>query len=569
LGKNTITGYWRLYRYAQTSKGSMTSLVPPEVYQRFVQEMLWQLGTEQEPPPDFWEYQLDVVLRDYPDLARARMPDGTLPLRRLLATGMVDSFQTLNRYGAEHDILTACAARNLRAVRRLLENDPDCIDSRDEEGNSPLHWAAASGFAELGSDPEELVAALVAAGAEVNTKNCHGMTALDRVVIHGCEAAAVALLDAGAEINVLFGIRSEDYEFLDELFEDDPTAIHWRDPRDNQTLLHLAVKWDSSQEMVEYLLTHGARDVLEVPRRLTYGNMTPLLSAISMKRYEVAEVLVRGGANVNACKHDSWQSGYDWRCSALFDATLNDRIGLLELLIEHGANANELSKSGRSLLHLVKSGAAAEVLLRAGAKVDIVANCWWSPCWSPLDAAIEDGRLEVARILVQQGAKPDFYYHVLIGDLALVSKMLDKAPDLVNRLRYHCDEDEPLTPPVLLPDAMEVPTGSIGGTALHFACKAGNPNMVELLLKRGADANSTTLEGWTPLHDAVYFTARHDLRHGDAVIGRLFRAGANIDQRTFGGYTALSLADYLCFWERSVAVFDLLLDLKRGKQSVV
>ena len=45
---------------------------------------------------------------------------------------------------------------------------------------------------------------------------------------------------------------------------------------------------------------------------------------------------------------------------------------------------------------------------------------------------------------------------------------------------------------------------SDGQTALHQCCRAGNLELVKLLVSYGADVRLTTRDGWTALHIAVY-----------------------------------------------------------------
>jgi hypothetical protein len=42
-------------------------------------------------------------------------------------------------------------------------------------------------------------------------------------------------------------------------------------------------------------------------------------------------------------------------------------------------------------------------------------------------------------------------------------------------------------------------------TALHYAAREGNVKVAKLLIDRGADVNVRDSQGWTPLHEAMYF----------------------------------------------------------------
>ena len=75
------------------------------------------------------------------------LPNGELPLRRLLRMhSWPGSFKLLRECGAKHDIITACAAADVEAVKRLLDDDPRLVHTLDEEGNTPLHWACVNRY---------------------------------------------------------------------------------------------------------------------------------------------------------------------------------------------------------------------------------------------------------------------------------------------------------------------------------------------------------------------------------------------------------------------------------------
>ena len=61
-------------------------------------------------------------------------------------------------------------------------------------------------------------------------------------------------------------------------------------------------------------------------------------------------------------------------------------------------------------------------------------------------------------------------------------------------------------------------------TCIHVASTSHSPKCVQLLLEKGADANSTTLDLTTPLHCAV--------QHGDFIAAKmLIEAGANVEAK--------------------------------------
>ncbi|MBM3738444.1 MAG: hypothetical protein FJW39_21900 [Acidobacteria bacterium] len=77
---------------------------------------------------------------------------------------------------------------------------------------------------------------------------------------------------------------------------------------------------------------------------------------------------------------------------------------------------------------------------------------------------------------------------------------------------------------------------SLGGTALHDACWAGDVRMADLLLDHRADPNLRHLEGGSaPLHYAVI------TNHAD-VVELLLRRGADLRAKSATGATALHLA---------------------------
>ena len=128
----------------------------------------------------------------------------------------------------EHDYFEAAAIEDIRTCL-AAGADPG---ARDDDGNTPLHWAAYGGHAEAvgalvkaGSDPAardkygntplheaaygghaEAVGALVKAGADPGARDSYGLTPLHEAANQGHVEAVGALVKGGADIRA-YGTR--------------------------------------------------------------------------------------------------------------------------------------------------------------------------------------------------------------------------------------------------------------------------------------------------------------------------------------------------------------------------
>ena len=108
---------------------------------------------------------------------------------------------------------------------------------------------------------------------------------------------------------------------------------------------------------------------------------------------------------------------------------------------------------------------------------------------TPLHIAVQKGKLEVAKILIDRGAQIEARNNIEITPLhwAVDEHHLEIAEFLIEK------------------GAQIEAKGKNGLTLLHKAANSGDLEMAKLLIdKGGAKIDAKTNTGWTPLHYAVY-----------------------------------------------------------------
>jgi ankyrin repeat protein len=88
-------------------------------------------------------------------------------------------------------ILQAAKDGNVDLVKRLLASDPRLAGATDDEGKTPLHWAAEG-------DRFEIAELLLGAGADLEAKASWGATAFEWAATMGSTRVADLLLERGA-----------------------------------------------------------------------------------------------------------------------------------------------------------------------------------------------------------------------------------------------------------------------------------------------------------------------------------------------------------------------------------
>src|SRR5215831_291014 len=164
---------------------------------------------------------------------------------------------------------------------------------------------------------------------------------------------------------------------------------------------------------------------------------------------------------------------------------------------------------------------------------------------TPVQWAVYTRHAELAPILLAS-RPPDFFEACVLGKIARVTDLLNADPALANAhsrdgftgLGFACYFRHPELAALLLDreaDPSLAATNALGVAPLHSAVASNLPEVVDLLLARGADRNPREGGGMTPLHTAAA-VGSSDL------VARLLDRGADPRARSNDGKTPADVA---------------------------
>jgi ankyrin repeat protein len=197
-------------------------------------------------------------------------------------------------HGARHNIYSAAATGDTAAIRQLVSRNPADLERRMDMANRrrrPLHLAV------IKKQPQSLLA-LLDVGANMESLDEAGFTALDQAALIGEAELAQILLDRGAKVRLPAAVCSARTRDIERLLRRDPDTLK---PSGRWGNLILRASERAPGEIVETLIQAGASvDVRDDPKTAvdsTFG-YTPLHAAAFNGNLSAASVLLKHGANV-------------------------------------------------------------------------------------------------------------------------------------------------------------------------------------------------------------------------------------------------------------------------------
>ena len=220
------------------------------------------------------------------------------------------------------------------------------------------------------------------------------------------------------------------------------------------------------------------------------SNTTPLLTAVSHARTEMAKQLIAAGAEVDATDGNGE--------TALHHSANMDCVALL---IAAGASVNVTSFAGETPLWraatVYRHAPFVSALLTAGADPEVVVN--GKPGWL---TALEAGDVHIAELLVAAGADVDRETeggHTALsraakgGDRHMVARLIAFGADPTSALEMVVRTGEAESVALLLEHGADA---SQGPCVLFHAARQFEPAMLSILLEGGADANGDERCKW-------------------------------------------------------------------------
>lgn len=432
----------------------------------------------------------------------------------------------------------ACKSGDLRTLMRYEAHIREFINVKDYAGKAMLHYACESGNvdivltlfkygAEFHADEskmqplhyacrknaDEVARILVIMGHPVSARDNAGYTPISYVLYHKNYNLANWIIRVGADRGLKYrGLNEKIIEasainslkLVKYLVEESPVRINLQSDS-SLTAFDEACKNDNL-EILEYLVQRFGTRVEN------YKRMIPIQFACQLGRTRLVNFLIRAGSPSIGRDHQGW--------TLIHHACLSNVEELiLGLSRDHGVDHRVADVQGNTPVHLAlmnKCFDAARVLIDTLGSPMSAEN---EERKSPLILAIENGSLEIVRILAEKGVDltckdgrslSPLHHACRVGNSDIVEYLASSGRVNVNE-----------------------PDGN-GMYPLLLACESGTYNSVRALVKEGVDLNVSDRAGNNAVHHAcVSFSID--------ILNFLHKQGIDFERPNRFGFTAYDL----------------------------
>jgi RNA polymerase sigma factor (sigma-70 family) len=312
-------------------------------------------------------------------------------LREKLMTMVKDDLQTKrpsrnNQFALTVQLFTAVEMGKLAKIKELLSIAPDLVNVKNSNGKTLLHIAAYYGY-------KEVMELLLSRGIAVDARDYSGRTPLHHMVL-GCNQPDVAqlLLNHGAVIHTTDNQSTTPVSLA---------TNHWKEKLTQFLLdkgavrdIFIATIRDEPEE-VEAMLSADST-LVNVRQKTCYpmAGATPLHIAVGKSHWDVAQILLKYGADVNALD-DYGRPPMYFAAHDTVIYKMHPPQEMVQLLLEHGATLDIFSYA-----LLGQTNQVNQLLLSA----PHLANASDAGGNTPLHLAAWNGKKEMVELLIAKGA---------------------------------------------------------------------------------------------------------------------------------------------------------------------
>ncbi|MFK7773367.1 MAG: ankyrin repeat domain-containing protein [Saprospiraceae bacterium] len=182
-----------------------------------------------------------------------------------------------------------------------------------------------------------------------NTKTEQGLSVLLLAMYYRKNDIVNVLLEYKKEFDFFEAAAAGKLDFVKKHLEEQPKILN-QYAVDGFTALGLSCFFNQ-KEMAKFLLQNGADPNIASNNDF---KVAPLHSAAAISQVGIVNVLLENGANVNAKQSNG--------VTALHSAAHNGATGIVKLLLKNGADKNTKTKDEKSVLDFAKEGNFTEII---------------------------------------------------------------------------------------------------------------------------------------------------------------------------------------------------------------